>query len=85
MTVRVYRALVALMLPVGFNDAFAGELVSVYAELDRDSAALATPETPPDRRYIEYFLPGTEPAELRNNPWRVPHWGALFVPSKLVK
>jgi membrane peptidoglycan carboxypeptidase len=57
----------------------------VYAELDRDSAALATPETPPDRRYIEYFLPGTEPAELRNNPWRVPHWGALFVPSKLVK
>ena len=52
----------------------------VYAELDRDTAGLATPETPPDRRYIEYFVPGTEPMELRNNPWRVPHWGPLFVP-----
>lgn len=57
----------------------------VYAELDRDSAGLATPETPPDRRYIEYFLPGTEPTELRNNPWKVPHWGPLFVPEKPVK
>ena len=54
----------------------------VYAELDRDTAGLATPETPPDRRYIEYFLPGTEPVELRNNPWKVPHWGPLFVPDK---
>jgi penicillin-binding protein 1A len=53
----------------------------VYAELDRDTAGLATPQTPPDRRYVEYFLPGTEPAELRNNPWKVPHWGPLFVPS----
>lgn len=57
----------------------------VYAELDRDSAGLATPETPPDRRYIEYFLPGTEPTELRNNPWKVPHWGPLFVPEKPAK
>ena len=32
---------------------------------------------PPDRRYIEYFLPGTEPAALRNNPWKVPQWGPL--------
>ena len=54
----------------------------VYAELDRDTAGLATPETPPDRRYIEYFLPGTEPMELRNNPWKVPNWGPLFVPGK---
>lgn len=53
----------------------------VYAELDRDSAGIATPETPPDRRYIEYFLPGTEPMELRNDPWAVPRWGPLFVPA----
>ena len=55
----------------------------VYAELDRDSAGLATPATPPDRRYIEYFIPGTEPMELRNNPWKVPRWGPLFVPAKI--
>jgi penicillin-binding protein 1A len=54
----------------------------VYAELDRETADLATPETPPARRYIEYFLPGTEPAQLRNNPWKVPQWGPLFLPPK---
>jgi len=37
MTVRFYRALVALLLPAGFNDAFAEELVSVFAELDREA------------------------------------------------
>lgn len=54
----------------------------VYADLDRDTAGLATPLTPPDRRYTEYFLPGTEPPELRNNPWKVPQFGPLFVPAK---
>ncbi|HET7371921.1 MAG TPA: penicillin-binding transpeptidase domain-containing protein, partial [Gemmatimonadaceae bacterium] len=54
----------------------------VYAEIDRDTAGLATPLTPPDKRYVEYFLPGTEPLELRNNPWKVPRWGPLFVPLK---
>jgi putative ABC transport system permease protein len=39
MTVRVYRALVLLLLPTGFNDAFAEELVSVYADLDRAARA----------------------------------------------
>jgi len=53
----------------------------VYAELDRETAALATPLTPPERRYIEYFLPGTEPLELRNNPWKVPQWGPLLMPT----
>ncbi|HEY7394576.1 MAG TPA: PBP1A family penicillin-binding protein, partial [Gemmatimonadaceae bacterium] len=28
----------------------------VYAELDRDTGDLATPLTPPERRYVEYFL-----------------------------
>jgi penicillin-binding protein 1A len=57
----------------------------VYAEIDRDSASLATPFTPPDKRYVEYFLPGTEPPELRDNPWKVPRWGPLFVPLKAGK
>jgi len=39
MTVRVYRALVWLLLPTGFNDAFADELVAVYTDLDRAAQA----------------------------------------------
>jgi penicillin-binding protein 1A len=54
----------------------------VYAELDRTTAQLATPRTVPGDRYVEYFIPGTEPAELRNNPWKVPQWGPLFVPTR---
>lgn len=53
-----------------------------YAELDRDTGGLATASTPPDKRYTEFFIPGTEPAEIRNNPWRVPQWGPLFMPPK---
>jgi len=41
----------------------------VAAELDRDSGQLATIATPPDRRYTEYFLPGTEPLFLRLDTW----------------
>jgi penicillin-binding protein 2D len=52
----------------------------VYAELDRTTADVATPATPADKRYLEYFIPGTEPMSLRNNPWKVPQWGPLFVP-----
>ena len=52
----------------------------VYAELDRGTADIATPSTPPDQRYVEYFVPGTEPASLRNNPWKVPQWGPLLLP-----
>jgi penicillin-binding protein 1A len=51
-----------------------------YAELDRATALMATAGTPPERRYVEYFMPGTEPVELRNNPWKVPQFGPLFVP-----
>jgi penicillin-binding protein 1A len=50
----------------------------VYAELDRDSGALADSTTPPARRYVEYFLPGTEPAMLKNDPWRTLQFGALI-------
>ncbi|MGH7616254.1 MAG: penicillin-binding transpeptidase domain-containing protein, partial [Gemmatimonadaceae bacterium] len=54
----------------------------VYAELDRTTAQLATPRTLPADRYVEYFIPGTEPAELRNNPWKIPQWGPLFAPPR---
>jgi len=54
----------------------------IYAELDRDTGLLATPSTTPDKRYTEYFLPGTEPLELRANPLAAPQWGPLFVPTK---
>jgi penicillin-binding protein 1A len=57
----------------------------VYAELDRGTAQLATPATLPENRYAEYFIPGTEPLSLRNNPWKVPQWGPLFVPPKTPK
>ena len=46
-----------------------------FALFDRETGQLATPMTPPDRRYIEYFMPGTEPEPLRSNPWKVVQWG----------
>ncbi|HEY5062792.1 MAG TPA: hypothetical protein VII52_14725, partial [Gemmatimonadaceae bacterium] len=54
----------------------------VYAELDRTSGEIATPETPLERRYVEYFIPGTEPESLRSSPWKVPQWGPLFMPNR---
>src|SRR5215831_10589373 len=54
----------------------------VYAELDRTTAQVATPQTLPADRYIEYFLPGTEPEAMRNNPWKLPQWGPLMVPLR---
>jgi len=51
-----------------------------FGELDRATGQLADSTTPPDQRYIEYFIPGTEPPLLRINPWKVPHWGP-FVAS----
>jgi penicillin-binding protein 1A len=54
----------------------------VYADLDRATGQLVTAATPPDKRYTEYFIPGTEPLELRNNPWKIPQWGPLFVPPR---
>jgi penicillin-binding protein 1A len=49
----------------------------VAAELDRDTGLLATADTPDDRRYVEYFVPGTEPAPIRPNPWKVFTWGGI--------
>jgi len=48
-----------------------------YAELDRETGALADTTTPPSHKYLEFFLPGTEPAALKSDPWRTPQFGAL--------
>ncbi len=49
----------------------------VAAELERSTAQLATAETPDEERYVEYFIPGTEPAPIRPNPWSLFSWGAI--------
>jgi penicillin-binding protein 2D len=49
----------------------------VFAEINRYSGELATPSTSSDARITEFFMPGTEPAEIRS-PWNVPRWGAVI-------
>ncbi len=39
--------------------------------VERGTDQLASDLTPPDRRYVEYFVEGTEPEALRLDPWRV--------------
>jgi 1A family penicillin-binding protein len=51
----------------------------ISAELDRETGLLADAFTPPERRYTEYFLEGTEPVELRPSPWLVFQYGPLGV------
>ena len=41
------------------------------ATLDRQTGKLATETTPTDRRYVEYFISGTEPGALRVNVRRL--------------
>jgi 1A family penicillin-binding protein len=49
----------------------------VSAELDRATGAPADSTTPTDRRYLEYFLPGTEPTGLQFDPRSVFAGGAV--------
>jgi 1A family penicillin-binding protein len=49
----------------------------ITAELDRTTGQLADATTPAERRYTEYFIPGTEPEPLRSIPWRLPLFGAV--------
>jgi penicillin-binding protein 2D len=49
----------------------------VTAELDRDTGKLAEPSTPPEKRYLEYFLAGTEPGALRVDARRLFGWGPI--------
>ena len=50
----------------------------VTAELDRTTGLLADATTPPERRYTEYFVPGTEPEPLRSVPWKTTVFGAVI-------
>jgi 1A family penicillin-binding protein len=52
----------------------------VTAELDRVTGLLADATTPAERRYLEYFVPGTEPEPLRSIPWKLGAFGALLAP-----
>jgi 1A family penicillin-binding protein len=61
----------------GAGDWFAPPDLS-HGELDRLTGQLSDSLTPPERRYIEYFLPGTEPPLLRINPWKISQWGAFI-------
>ena len=47
----------------------------ISGEFERGTVNLAADVTPPARRYTEYFVEGTEPEELRFDPWR------LFTPG----
>jgi penicillin-binding protein 1A len=49
----------------------------VVAVMDRETGELANPSTPAERRYAEYFLPGTEPAALRLDVRRLFLWGPI--------
>jgi penicillin-binding protein 1A len=49
----------------------------VTAELDRVSGLPADESTPPDRRYTEYFLPGTEPGAIHFDPLALFDWGMV--------
>jgi len=49
----------------------------VTAELDRATGKLADADTPTDRRYLEYFLAGTEPGALRVDARRLFGWGPI--------
>jgi 1A family penicillin-binding protein len=51
----------------------------VYAELNRETGALADSSTVPASRYVEFFLPGTEPAALKLDPWRMPQFGPFVI------
>lgn len=43
----------------------------IAAEVERTSGRLADPDTPPEARYTEYYLAGTEPLPLRLDSWGV--------------
>jgi hypothetical protein len=49
------------------------------AEVDKITGALADSTTPPERRYLEYFIPGTEPPELRFDPRTIFREGPISV------
>ncbi|HEU4640904.1 MAG TPA: PBP1A family penicillin-binding protein [Gemmatimonadaceae bacterium] len=47
----------------------------VTAEMDRVTGQPATDSTPPDKRYTEYYLDGTQPGAT--DPWSLWNWGPI--------
>ena len=62
-----YRSALDLLPPDGIS----------YAEVERGSGEIALAGTPIERKYFEFFLEGTEPAALRDDPWKIPRWGVF--------
>jgi penicillin-binding protein 1A len=50
----------------------------IFGDVDRATGELATDQTPPERRYTEYFVEGTEPASLKADPWKLFAWGPII-------
>jgi membrane carboxypeptidase/penicillin-binding protein len=50
----------------------------IAAQVDRVTGQLADSTTPPERRYVEYFLAGTEPLPLRVNGWQLFKQGPII-------
>ena len=50
----------------------------IMGDVDRETGQLATDQTPPERRYTEYFVEGTEPAALKADPWKIFGWGPII-------
>ncbi|HMG69477.1 MAG TPA: PBP1A family penicillin-binding protein [Gemmatimonadaceae bacterium] len=50
----------------------------IFGDVDRVTGELATDKTPPEQRYTEYFVEGTEPASLKANPWKLFAWGPII-------
>ena len=51
----------------------------IIAEVDRETGALSDSLTLPERRQLEYFVPGTEPGALRVDVRRLFFLGPLPV------
>ncbi|HEX9309239.1 MAG TPA: PBP1A family penicillin-binding protein [Gemmatimonadaceae bacterium] len=60
------------------SEQWAPPLGVIYGDVDRATGELANDQTPPDRRYTEYFVEGTEPAPLRADPWKLFAWGPII-------
>ena len=73
----------ANMIARYYGDRSAGEWAAPadvsYMEVDRLTGQLPDSLTPPDRRQLEFFIPGSEPAALRVNPWKIPQWGPFII------
>ncbi len=50
----------------------------IFGDVDRATGELATDQTPPERRYTEYFVEGTEPVSLKADPWKLFAWGPII-------